>query len=105
MKLTVASSPHIRGNFRTNRIMMDVVIALMPALIVGILQFGIRAFLNVLVSAVSAVATEWLYCVIMKKRNTVILLSLLFCLEQVFEFRNVSDLMWTILISKMVESV
>lgn len=72
MKLTVASSPHIRGNFRTNRIMMDVVIALMPALIVGILQFGIRAFLNVLVSAVSAVATEWLYCVIMKKRNTIV---------------------------------
>lgn len=30
MKLTVASSPHIRGNFRTNRIMMDVVIALLP---------------------------------------------------------------------------
>ena len=28
MKLTVASSPHIRGNFRTNRIMLDVVIAL-----------------------------------------------------------------------------
>ena len=36
MKLTVASSPHIRGNFRTNRIMADVVIALMPALVVGI---------------------------------------------------------------------
>jgi Na+-translocating ferredoxin:NAD+ oxidoreductase RnfD subunit len=31
MKLTVASSPHIRGNFRTNRIMLDVVLALLPA--------------------------------------------------------------------------
>ena len=30
MKLTVASSPHIRGNFRTNRIMLDVVLALLP---------------------------------------------------------------------------
>ena len=28
MKLTVASSPHIRGNFRTNRIMADVMLAL-----------------------------------------------------------------------------
>ena len=35
MKLTVASSPHIRGNFRTNRIMLDVVLALLPALLVG----------------------------------------------------------------------
>lgn len=72
MKLTVASSPHIRGNFRTNRIMMDVVIALMPALIVGILQFGIRALLNVLVSAAAAVAAEWLYCAVSKKRNTIV---------------------------------
>ena len=31
MKLTVASSPHIRGNFRTNRIMADLMIALTPA--------------------------------------------------------------------------
>ena len=30
MKLTVASSPHIRGDFRTSRIMLDVVIALLP---------------------------------------------------------------------------
>ena len=36
MKLTVASSPHIRGNFRTNRIMLDVVLALTPALLWGV---------------------------------------------------------------------
>ena len=38
MKLTVASSPHIRGNFRTNRIMADVMLALTPALAVGVAQ-------------------------------------------------------------------
>ena len=32
MKLTVASSPHIRGDFKTSRLMLDVVIALLPAL-------------------------------------------------------------------------
>ena len=37
MKLTVASSPHIRGNFRTNRIMLDVVLALIPGLLMGII--------------------------------------------------------------------
>ncbi len=72
MKLTVASSPHIRGNFRTNRIMMDVVIALLPALGVGIWKFGVQALVCVLVSVASAVATEYLYSLIMKKRNTIV---------------------------------
>ena len=72
MKLTVASSPHIRGNFRTNRIMMDVVIALLPAWGVGIWKFGVQALVCVLVSVASAVATEYLYSLVMKKRNTVV---------------------------------
>ena len=45
MKLTVASSPHIRGNFRTNRIMLDVMIALTPALAVGVVRFGMDALI------------------------------------------------------------
>ncbi len=72
MKLTVASSPHIRGNFRTNRIMMDVVIALLPALGVGIWKFGPQALVSVLASVAAAVATEYLYSLVMKKRNTVV---------------------------------
>ena len=32
MNLTVASSPHIRGDFKTSRLMLDVVAALLPAL-------------------------------------------------------------------------
>ena len=72
MKLTVASSPHIRGNFRTNRIMMDVVIALLPALAAGIWRFGFGALMVTLVSVVCAVGAEWLYSLVMKKRNTVV---------------------------------
>lgn len=72
MKLTVASSPHIRGNFRTNRIMMDVVFALVPALLVGVWAFGIRALLVTLVTIGSAVAAEWLYSVVTKTRNTIV---------------------------------
>lgn len=72
MKLTVASSPHIRGNFRTNRIMMDVVIALLPALAAGILRFGFGALMVTLISVVCAVGAEWLYSLVMKKRNTVV---------------------------------
>ena len=72
MKLTVASSPHIRGNFRTNRIMLDVVRALMPALCVGILMLGIRALIVTLISIASAVLAEYAYSRITKTRNTVV---------------------------------
>ena len=72
MKLTVASSPHIRGNFRTNRIMLDVVIALLPALAVGAFVLGIHSLLVAAVCIASAVASEWLYSVVTKTRNTVV---------------------------------
>ena len=72
MKLTVASSPHIRGNFRTSRIMLDVVLALLPALCVGIWQFGLRALGVTAVSICAAVVSEWLYSVVTKTRNTII---------------------------------
>ena len=72
MRLTVASSPHIRGNFRTNRIMLDVVLALMPALFAGIWMLGIRALLVTAVCIVTAVAAEWLYAKAAGARNTVV---------------------------------
>lgn len=72
MKLTVASSPHIRGNFRTNRIMRDVALALLPALAVGVWQLGVRALVVTVVSIAAAVASEWLYSVVTKTRNTTV---------------------------------
>ena len=72
MNLTVTSSPHIRGDFRTSRLMLDVVIALLPSLAVGAAVLGFRALLVAVVSMAAAVATEVLYSVILKKRITVI---------------------------------
>ena len=72
MNLTVASSPHIRGNFRTNRIMADVMIALTPALAVGVVRFGFQALLLTLVSMASAVAAEWVYGKLTRTRNTTV---------------------------------
>ncbi len=71
MNLTVASSPHIRGNFRTNKIMLDVAIALLPALIVGTFVLGIRALLVTAISIVCSVGFEWFWCIVTKRRNTV----------------------------------
>ena len=72
MKLTVASSPHIRGNFATRRIMADVMIALTPALAVGVGRFGMDALILTLVCMASAVAAEWVYGKLTKSRNTTV---------------------------------
>ena len=72
MKLTGASSPHIRGDFRTSRLMLDVVLALLPALAVGTFVLGIRSLAVAAVSVVCAVAAEWLYSLLTRQRNTVI---------------------------------
>ena len=72
MKLTVASSPHIRGNFRTNRIMADVMLALTPALAVGVVRFGLDALILTLVCMASAVAAEWLFGALTRTRNTTV---------------------------------
>ena len=72
MKLTVGSSPHIRGNFRTNRIMADVMLALTPALAVGVVRFGLDALILTLVCMASAVAAEWLYGALTRTRNTTV---------------------------------
>ncbi len=72
MNLTVASSPHIRGNFRTNRIMLDVVLALLPALGVGIYMLGIRALWVTLLCVATAVAAEYLYSLVTRTRNTIV---------------------------------
>ena len=72
MNLTVASSPHIRGNFRTNRIMLDVVLALLPALIAGICVLGLRALVVTLICVATCLLAEWLYARITKTRNTVV---------------------------------
>ena len=72
MKLTVASSPHIRGDFRTSRLMLDVVIALLPALAVGVYMLGLRALAVTAVCVVCAVGAEWLYHVLTRTRNTII---------------------------------
>ena len=72
MNLTVASSPHIRGNFRTNRIMLNVVLALLPALAVGVYFQGLRALVVTLMSVSACMVSEWLYAMVTKTRNTVV---------------------------------
>ena len=71
MKLTVTSSPHIRGDFKTSRLMLDVVIALIPALIAGTVMFGIRALAMTAVSMAAAVAAEGVFALMTRQRSTI----------------------------------
>lgn len=70
MKLTVSSSPHIRDKQNTSQIMLDVILALIPALAVGVWQFGLRALIITLISVASAMMGEWLYQTVTKKQFT-----------------------------------
>lgn len=70
-KLIVSQSPHIRSSVTTKGIMLDVLIALIPATVAGTVLFGIRALLVVAVCAASAVGAEFTFNLIVKKKQTV----------------------------------
>ena len=67
----VQSSPHIRDDINTRFIMLDVIIALLPATIWGILRFGIHALLVIVLTVISAIISETLFNIIVKKPNTI----------------------------------
>jgi len=69
--LTVSYSPHIRAKITSSRIMLDVILALCPALIAAVLIFGLRAALVVGVTVASCVFFEWGYQKLAKKSTTV----------------------------------
>ncbi len=56
---TVSASPHIHSRQGVNRIMYDVIIALMPALVVSIIFFGLSALFITLLSVFSCVVIEF----------------------------------------------
>ena len=63
----VSAAPHIRTPIKTKTIMQDVIIALLPASLFGIFNFGLRALLVILATVLSCCITEYVYCRLMKK--------------------------------------
>lgn len=63
----VSSSPHTRSTITTKIIMLDVLIALVPASLFGIYNFGLNALLLILTTVTASVLTEYFYCKGMKK--------------------------------------
>ena len=70
-KLMVSSSPHFNGGKTTQNIMLDVIIALCPAMIASVILFGFRAAVVILTCVASCILSEYLSRRVMKRPQTV----------------------------------
>lgn len=70
-KLILSVSPHLRAKTNTTTIMLDVVFALLPALVVSTIVFGLRALALVAVCVAACVLAEFLFGLLCKKPCTV----------------------------------
>jgi electron transport complex protein RnfD len=70
--LIVSGSPHIHKPTSISRIMWTVVISLIPALIAGVIIFGLNALWVTLVAVVAAVLTELIFGILTKKKVTIL---------------------------------
>lgn len=70
-KLVVSSSPHISSPLTTRRVMLEVIIALLPAAVMGVVIFGIRALAVLAVTVSVAVLSEFIFNYLTKKKQTV----------------------------------
>ena len=68
-ELTVSSSPHVHQDVTTRTIMRDVLIALAPAMVFSVVNFGVRALLVTLVSVVACYGFEKLWNILMKQND------------------------------------
>jgi electron transport complex protein RnfD len=59
--LNISSSPHVRSKTSTKNIMFDVLLALTPAALFGIYNFGIRALVLIVVCMASCVLSEYIW--------------------------------------------
>ena len=70
-KLVVSASPHFRSRTTTTGIMLDVIIAMIPALVASVILFGFSSLILTVVSVVSCVLFEYLSRKFMKRHNTI----------------------------------
>ena len=70
-KLIVSSSPHIHSGASTRRIMLDVIIALLPAAVASAVIFGMKANVILFTCIVSAVLAEFLFNLITRREQSV----------------------------------
>lgn len=70
-KLTVSASPHVRSAQTVSGIMLNVIIALIPALAASVWLFGLRVLLVCAVTVIVSVLSEYIARKVMKRHNTI----------------------------------
>ncbi len=70
-KLVVSASPHLRTKDTTTGIMLDVIIALLPALVAAVAIFGPRVLAVTATTVITAVLSEFVARKVMKRHNTI----------------------------------
>lgn len=70
-KLIVSASPHIKKRTSTTNIMLDVIIALVPAVVASAIIFGLRALLIIGITVLASVLAEFVCRKVMKRENTI----------------------------------
>lgn len=70
-KLIVSPSPHVRGQDSTQRIMLDVLLALCPAVAASVVLFGVRALLVEVLCMATCVAAEYVTRRVLRRSNTI----------------------------------
>lgn len=67
----MSAGPHIRSTNSSRRIMLDVIIALLPAAIASVILFGLKALAMIVTCVAAAVASEYLFNAATKREQTV----------------------------------
>lgn len=70
-KLKIEPSPHIKSAVSTQKIMLCVILALVPALVASVWIFGLRALLMTVICCTCCVIFEWVFEKITKRKNTI----------------------------------
>jgi electron transport complex protein RnfD len=71
----VSSNPHVRDKVTTHSIMLDVIIALLPATLFGFYNFGLSAVITTVISIATCVIAEYAWQKLMKKPVTIMDMS------------------------------
>lgn len=67
----VSSSSHIRAKDTSSKIMLYVAIALLPASVFGVINFGLQALILILACIATCVASEWIFEKLIHKKSTI----------------------------------
>ena len=70
-KLTVSAAPHIHSGASTNRIMLDVIIALLPATAASVIIFGLKSLIVIAACVITALVGEALFNIVTKRKQTI----------------------------------